>query len=292
MTSFDFASADGTQIRGWRNEQAGTPVVIANGLGSIPEAFPFLMAPHSGYDAVTWYHRGTFGSERPADQKAIRIEDHVADMLALMDCQGVEKALVVSWSLGVNVAFEFALEHPERVLGILGIAGVPGGTFASMGGPLRIPRPMRHGVATRAARVGRLMGPALSRVAPVIPVNRRTAWLVAHTGFMTPAAKPDVVVPMLRMFLQHDWQWYAELALAAAEHPAMDLSFVTCPVTLVGGQHDVLTSMHDVVACAGAIPHANVTVLPGSHFLPLEYPGLLHDALDELSGRSSARMEA
>jgi pimeloyl-ACP methyl ester carboxylesterase len=287
-----FTSADGTRLRGWRNHQSGMPVVIANGLGSIPEAWPTLMAPDCGYDVVTWFHRGTFGSERPADPRAIRIEDHVADMLALMNSQGIEKALVVSWSLGVNIAFEFALEHPDRVLGILGVAGVPGGTFATMGGPLRIPRALRHRVAVRAAKVGRALGPALTKAAPVIPVTNRTAWLVAHTGFMLPAAKPEIVKPMLRTFLRHDWKWYGELAVAAAEHPAMDLSFVTCPVTLVGGQHDVLTSMHDVVACAQKIPHACVTVLPGSHFLPLEYPGLIHTALDELSARSSTTLDA
>jgi pimeloyl-ACP methyl ester carboxylesterase len=287
-----FTSADGTRLRGWQNHQRGVPVVIANGLGSIPEAWPTLMAPDCGYDVVTWFHRGTFGSERPADPKSIRIEDHVADMLALMDSQGIEKALVVSWSLGVNIAFEFALEHPDRVLGILGVAGVPGGTFATMGGPLRIPRALRHSVATRAAKLGRVIGPVLTKVAPVIPVTNRTAWLVAHTGFMLPAAKPEIVKPMLRTFLRHDWKWYGELAVAASEHPAMDLSFVTCPVTLVGGQHDVLTSMHDVVACAQKIPHASVTVLPGSHFLPLEYPGLIHTALDELAARSSTTLDA
>lgn len=292
MTEFSFTSADGTVLRGWSNEQRGIPVVIANGLGSIPEAFPFLMVEGSGYQASTWYHRGTFGSERPRDPKAIRIEDHVADLLALMDDRGIGKALVVSWSLGVNVAFELALEHPDRVLGILGIAGVPGGTFATMGGPLRIPRPLRHAVSTRAARLGRRIGPALTKAAPLIPVTPRTAWVVSHTGFMLPAAKTDVVVPMLQKFLRHDWAWYAELALAAADHPQLDVSAVTCPVTMVGGQHDVLTSVHDVVACAERIPHAEVNVLPGSHFLPLEYPAEVRGALDDLAGRVSATMEA
>lgn len=286
MTDFDFASADGTRLKGWRNGQSGVPVVIANGLGTTPEAWPFLMAEDSGYDALTWYQRGTFGSERPADPSRIQIEDHVADLLALMDHQGVDKALVVSWSLGVNIAFEFALEHPDRVLGILAVAGIPGGTFATMGGPLRIPRKLRRPLSIRAARLGKAIGPALTWLAPKIPVTDRTAWLVAHTGFMLPAAKPDIVQPMLKRFMRHDWKWYAELALAAAEHHAMDLSFVTCPVTLVAGQHDVLTSMHDVVQCAEGIPHALVTVLPGSHFLPLEYPGPLCDALGDLRRRT------
>ncbi|MDX6243032.1 MAG: hypothetical protein QOE76_755, partial [Frankiales bacterium] len=96
-------------------------------------------------------------------------------------------------------------------------------------------------------------------------------------------ARPEVVVPMLDQFLRHDWQWYTRLAVAAAKHDPMDLHFVTCPVTLVAGRHDVLTSMHDVVDAAEQIPHALITVLNGSHFLPMEYPKELHTALDDLA---------
>jgi pimeloyl-ACP methyl ester carboxylesterase len=280
---FDLTSADGTLIRGWRSGQEGPAVVIANGLGAIPEAWPALTREGSGYDALTWYHRGTFGSDRPADPARIRVQDHVDDMLALMDDQGVDKALVVAWSVGVNMAFEFAQRHPDRVSGLLAVAGLPGGTFAAMGGPLGIPRRLRHPVAVRAAKTGRVLAPVLNRVSANLPVTRRTAWAIAHTGFMLPAAKPKVLVPMLERFLTHDWGWYSQLAVAASKHRAMDLSFVTCPVTLVAGRHDVLTSMHDVVACAAKIPHAEITVLPGSHFLPLEHPELIHDALDALA---------
>ena len=49
----------------------------------------------------------------------------------------------MGWSMGVNTAFELALRHPERVTGIFAVAGVPGDTFATMLGPLRLP----HGVA-------------------------------------------------------------------------------------------------------------------------------------------------
>lgn len=286
-TTFDLTSSDGTQIKAWRSGQPGVPLVIANGLGTIPEAWPALMREGSGYDTLTWYQRGTFGSARPADRTHIRIEDHVEDMLALMDDQGVDTALVACWSLGVNIAFEFARRYPDRVAGILAVAGVPGGTFATMGGPLRIPRRLRRPLSLRAARTGALVGPALTWLTPKIPVNDRTAWLVAHTGFMLPAAKADVVVPMLKEFLQHDWRWYGRLAVAADAHAPMDLQFVTCPVALVAGKHDLLTSVHDVVACADQMPHATVTVLPGSQFLPLEYPEELHDALDDLAGRVS-----
>jgi pimeloyl-ACP methyl ester carboxylesterase len=66
----------------------------------------------------------------------------------------------------------------------------------------------------------------------------------------------------------------------------MDVSFVKCPTTLVAGKWDVLTSMDDVIDTASRIPHAQITVLPGSHFLPMEYPELVATALSELARRS------
>jgi 3-oxoadipate enol-lactonase len=287
VPAFDARSADGTVVRGWHNDGSGLPVLISNGLGTTPESWPSLVRPDSGYDVTTWYYRGTFGSQRPTDRTRIRVEDHVEDAVAVMDAQGVDRALVVCWSIGVNIGFELAQRHPDRVAGLLAVAGVPGGTFGTMGAPWRIPRLLRRPVAVRTAKAMRAAGPLLTRLTPLVPVNQRTAWLVAHSGLMRPAAKPELLVPMLDEFLRHDWRWYMELAVAASEHAPMDLSFVRCPTTLVAGRHDVLTSMHDVVEAASRIPHAQITVLPGSHFLPLEYPELLTVALDELARRSS-----
>jgi pimeloyl-ACP methyl ester carboxylesterase len=285
-TTFDFLSSDGTCIRGWRSDGDGIPVVVSNGLGTIPQAWPALVRPDSGYSVRTWYYRGTFGSERPIDPSRIRVADHVADLLALMDAEGIERALLAGWSIGVNVAFEMAERYPDRVAGLMAVAGVPGGTFGTMGAPLRIPRRLRRPVAVRAARVLRAAGAALTPVANRVPVNDRLAWLVTHSGFMLPTAKAEVVTPMLDEFLKQDWRWYMKLAVAAAEHEPMDVSFVKCPTTLVAGKWDVLTSMDDVIDAASRIPQAQITVLPGSHFLPMEYPELVSTALAELARRS------
>jgi len=285
-TSFDYPSTDGTSIRGWRGDGQGLPVIISNGLGTIPQAWPGLIGADSGYSVRTWYYRGTFGSDRPRDPGRIRVEDHVEDMVALMDHEGIERALVAGWSIGVNIAFEFAQRHPDRVAGLMAVAGVPGGTFGTMGAPWRIPRRLRQPIATRAVKALRVAGPVLTPIAHRIPVNDRVAWLISHTGVMRPAAKAEVLTPMLAEFLKQDWTWYMGLAVAAAEHSPMDLSFLQCPTTLVAGKHDVLTSMHDILDAASRIPHAQITVLPGSHFLPMEYPKLVATALDELARRS------
>jgi pimeloyl-ACP methyl ester carboxylesterase len=285
-TFFDVTSADGTVLRGWCNGSDGVPLVVSNGLGTIPQAWPALVASDSGYRAVSWYYRGTFGSQRPADPTRIRVADHVDDMLALMDHQGIERGLVACWSIGVNIAFEFVQRHPDRVAGLLTVAGVPGGTFATMGGPWRIPRRLRKPIATTVAKGAQRLGGPLTWAAHRLPVDERVAWLLTHSGLMRQAARPEVLVPMLQEFVRQDWRWYMRLAVAASEHAAMDLSFVRCPTTLVAGRHDVLTSVEDVMEAAARIPHADVTVLPGSHFLTLEYPELIAVALDELARRS------
>src|SRR3954471_5165077 len=164
VAHFEYVSGDGTRIRGWRNRDdgVGVPVVISNGLGTPPTAWPALVRADSGFRSLTWYYRGTGGSDRPHDESAIQVEDHMADLLALMDHEGVDKALLVCWSLGVNIAFEFAERHPHRVAGLLAVAGVPGGTFHALGGLLGIPRRLRHPVGIRGARLLTKAGPLLS----------------------------------------------------------------------------------------------------------------------------------
>lgn len=288
MAAFTFTSGDGTKIAGWRNDgdTGGTPVVISNGLGTPPAAWPTVIRPESGLRVVTWYYRGTGGGERPADESRIRVADHVEDLLALMDHEGVDRALLACWSLGVNVGFEFARTYPERVAGLMAVAGVPGGTFRAMFGPLRVPRRFRHGLGVTAARVGRRIGPQLTWLAGHVPLNRSTALVINHSGFVLPSAKPERLIPALEEFRTHDFAWYFSVAMAAADHRPMDLGFVKVPVTLVAGKYDVLTSMYDMVEAASQIPHAELHLLPGSHFLPLEYPDELAEELSRLAERA------
>jgi pimeloyl-ACP methyl ester carboxylesterase len=287
VARFTFTGDDATAVIGWRNDGVGPPVVICNGLGTPPAAWPTITKPDSGFRVATWYYRGTGGGERPADPTHITVQDHVGDALALMDHEGIDRAVLACWSLGVNIGFEIARQHPDRVAGILAVAGLPGGTFDSIGGPLGIPPRLRYRVGTAAARLGRTAGPALSWTARHIPANRVTATMLSHSGFLLPAAKPERLVPALREFREHDFRWYFTLALAGSKHEAMDLAFITEPVTLVAGRHDVITSMHDMVEAASQIPHAILHVLPGSHFLPLEYPDELALELRALVARTA-----
>lgn len=271
MTAFAFTAADGTAMNGVTNDGTGPDVLICNGLGAPLSCWPLLARADAGLRVVSWDYRGLGGSARPADRSRIDVADHVADALALLDGRGIERAVVASWSIGVNVAFELAERYPDRVSGLLAVAGVPGGTFSAMFGPARrLPR-ARHAAALGVARGLRLAGPALGAVSRVTPVSRATAAVVRHTA-MRPAARPEVVLPVLAEFRGHDFRWYFTLAVAMAGHRPMDLAFVECPAVLVAGRHDVVTSRHDMARASARIPHARLEVLDGSHFLPLERP--------------------
>jgi len=89
-----------------------------------------------------------------------------------------------------------------------------------------------------------------------------------------------------REFSTHPWTWYSQLVLAAAKHRAMDTSFVTFPVTVVAGLLDTLAAADDLRVLAGRIPRARFLQLNGTHFLPLQYPEVLHDELHALADRT------
>ena len=279
-------ATDGTVLRAWSNEGAGPAVLLCNGLGAPPQAWPGVVAQDSGFRVVTWDQRGLGGSQRPPDRSRVRVEDHADDARAVLDAFGVRSALVVGWSLGVNVAFELVLESPDRVSGVLAVAGVPGGSYESLFAPQGLPRPMRSHLGRLGTRLLPVVGPLLPMVAASLPrvadllhpaVVRGLAREVAHTG---------ALAAVLREFSRHDWKWFRHCADAIAEHAALDVTTVRCPVTLVAGRFDSLVDVADMRATARAVPGARFRELLGTHFLPLQYPRVMVAELRALDQRS------
>ncbi len=290
-STFEFTSEDGTVLEGWTNNGTGPPILVCNGLGVPPEAWPRLLDPDCGYRVVGYNHRGTLGSAKPADPDRIRIDDHVADALAVLDHVGIDRALLVAWSYGVNVSFELTLRYPERVAGLVMCAGVPGGTLDSAFAPLLVPRQLRRPMSIAVAKTGELVGPQLNALARLIPVNRTTADVMRYTGMIMPSARSEDILPWLETFMKQDFSWYFHLFPPAGEHERMDPSFVEVPVTVAAGGMDALTSMLDVVAFAKEIEHAEVHVLRGTHFLPLEFPDEIMAMIDGVLLRSDLASE-
>jgi pimeloyl-ACP methyl ester carboxylesterase len=271
--------ADGTALRAWCNDGAGPPVLLCNGLGAPEAAWPGLVARSSGYRVVSWSYRGLTGSARPVDPAQVRVEDHADDARAVLDAFDVPAATVIGWSLGVNVAFELALEDPGRVLGVLAVAGVPGGSFSSLFAPYGLPRRLRAPAGRWSSRLLPVLGPLLPAVAASLPPWPELLSPAALRGPAHEAAHPGALRSVLQEFSRHDWRWFRHLALAIAEHAPLDIAPVRCPVTFVAGRYDSLVDVADVRRAAGSVPGARLRVLPGTHFLPLQYPAVLLEEL-------------
>jgi pimeloyl-ACP methyl ester carboxylesterase len=279
-------SADGTVIEAWSNTAEGPTVLICNGLGTNPYAWPELLDSDCGIHVISWNHRGVGRSARPEDPSRVGVEVFVEDAVAVLDDAGVDRCVVAGWSFGVNTAFELALRHPERVSGLFAVAGVPGGTFASMGAPLLIPRPLREPISVGVARLMKLSGPLLTTVARRIPMGPVSTTALRYSGFMFPTAKPADVRRAVREFLTTPVDWYGHLAVAASDHRRVSLSKIEVPAAFVSGRWDVLASHRDMRTAADRIEDATYVELFGTHFLTLEQPKAIVELLHQLIERT------
>ena len=282
---YDVTSDDGTRIKAWTNDAQGPTLLLCNGLGTNPHAWPALLRRSCGVRVISWTHRGVGGSDRPRDHRRVGIDAFLEDAVAVMDSAGVRSCAVGGWSIGVNTAFELAVVHPDRVDGIFAVAGVPGGTFASMGAPLMIPRLARRPIALGVTRVLRRTGKVLTPVSSRIPVGVSFAQALSHSGFMLPTKEIPALRRAVKEFLTTPVDWYMHLALAAAQHPRVPLRHIKVPTAFVAGKYDILASSQDMATAAERIPGATYIELPGSHFLQLEHPDAVHEQLVDLMSR-------
>ncbi|SER52850.1 Pimeloyl-ACP methyl ester carboxylesterase [Lentzea xinjiangensis] len=255
-------------------------MLLCPGVGSGPESWPSLTGRGG---LLGWYMRGTMGSDRPVDERNISLDDHVSDAIAVLDDAGVERCVVMGWSMGVTIAAELALRHPERVAGLLLVAGAPGDSFDAML-PV-VPGAVRRFVGLTATKLLRQAGPVLDSVLHRVPAPDVTAFLLRHSGVIKPSSDPKAVANAVSRFLRHDWRWYFTLALALGAAPRQDLGTIVCPVTLLAGRDDVLTTAESMSGSVGALPQARLRVLPCSHYLPLEAPEVVSAELDLLLER-------
>ncbi len=289
LTFEDVLSDDGTRIRTWTNDLDGArnrpTVVLFNGLGTSPYAWPALLDPGCGVRVVSWNHRGVGGSARPEDPTRVGVTEFVEDALSVMDHYGIGKAVLMGWSIGVNTMFELALRHPERVSGLFAVCGVPGNTFATMLSPLHIPHWVAKTATVNLSRLLRTGGFALTPITSRLPVGERTVNTLARTGFMLAQADPSMSARAIRDFLSTPVDWYFHLALKSSEHARVSLSTIAVPAFFVAGTYDLMAGARAMKTAAARMQEATYVELRTSHFAQLERPGEVHQLLVEFLER-------
>jgi pimeloyl-ACP methyl ester carboxylesterase len=99
----------------------GTPVVLLHGLTATRRyvVMGSRALELSGHRVVTYAARAHGGSTGAEDPDAYDYDDLVEDLRAVMDDRGIDRAVLVGASMGAHTAVRMALDHPERVAGLV-----------------------------------------------------------------------------------------------------------------------------------------------------------------------------
>ena len=107
--------AGGVELSG-EQTGAGRPVVLLHGLTATRRyvVMGSRTLERSGHRVLAYDARGHGRSSAAADRD-YGYERLAADLLAVLDVTGVQRALLAGASMGAHTAVRFALAHPERV---------------------------------------------------------------------------------------------------------------------------------------------------------------------------------
>jgi pimeloyl-ACP methyl ester carboxylesterase len=227
-----------------QGDPAGVPVILLHGYSDSWRSYELLLRrlPDSIHAfAVT--QRGHGDADRPAD--GYRPEDHAADVAAFMDAVGVEAAVIVGHSGGSYTAQRFALDHPERTLGIVLV-----GAFHSMRGNPDVIG-LREVVSQLTDPVDREFVREFQESCVAQPVP---------DGFI------DAIVAESCKLPARVWKAYLQ-GIVDAEVPT-ESGTITAPTLIIWGDRDAFCPRGDQDALAAAIPGARLVTFEGTGHCP------------------------
>jgi pimeloyl-ACP methyl ester carboxylesterase len=99
----------------------GIPVVLLHGLTATHRyvVMGSRQLERSGHRVIAYDARGHGASDPPSSPAAYEYDDLLADLLAVLDAEGVQRAVLAGASMGAHTALKAAIEAPERVAGLV-----------------------------------------------------------------------------------------------------------------------------------------------------------------------------
>ncbi len=282
-------SADGTVIATYRAGTGPGRMVLAPGLGTPFLTWHYLIEDlGERYTLLTWDPRGTYGSQAPGDPARLGLQDHVSDMVAVCQSAGFERFILGGWSMGVQIALEYAHRHPEAVEGLVLIAGTYEHILDTALG-----LPGGGKVARGVLAVARLLAPWLGPAIAMGLGSNVTLRLLARTGMLKNNA--EFFAGMVREFRTLDFRTYLKMVERLDEHSAAPyLGQVKVPTLIIAGQEDRITPWAKMEALHKAIRGSEFFLVPNStHYVLVEYPEVVNlrirSFLKTLEGKTVAR---
>ena len=258
---------------------SGPVILFVNGLGASWHAFRSQIAHLSDrYRCLAWDYRGLFQDTPTGRGHASSIADHAGDALAILEQENAERAAVVGWSYGVQVALQAFAQAPARIAFMVLVGG---GARAPWGhtpeaGPLRQTYPA----------IFRLLGRVPTLVASLAQsgVSSPEAYTWARRiGLVGAGVDAELFAEVARNLTRLDIQ-RALQTLGEMERTDLSsvLGSVDVPTLVIGGDRDTFTSRAALERLVQRIPGAEYLLLPGaSHYLLLDHAQLVNLRIDK-----------
>jgi 3-oxoadipate enol-lactonase len=187
---------------------------------------------------------------------------YAADLAALLDTLGAERAVLCGLSMGGYVVFEFLRRWRERAAGLVLIATRASGDTADGRRARDAAAAQARDAGPRAIAEG-LVSKMLASTAPGSLVERVRAMMAA-----TPVAGMVGALGAMR---------------DRPDSTALLPGLAGIPTLVIAGAEDQLIPVSETSAIADAIPGARLVVVPGAAHLPtLEAPSVVTDAIRTL----------
>jgi len=114
-----YLDRDGVQIY-YEDHGTGPATLLTHGYTATLRMWdPQVAACGDLYRIIRWDMRGHGASDSPSDPAAYSHEATVADMAAILDACGVERAVIGGLSLGGFMSLAFHVAHPQRVKALM-----------------------------------------------------------------------------------------------------------------------------------------------------------------------------
>jgi pimeloyl-ACP methyl ester carboxylesterase len=106
---------------------AGVPLLLTHGFGATAGMWaPNIDALSVDRPVIVWDQRGHGSSDAPDDAGRYSEQISVADMTAILDAAGADRAVLGGMSLGGYLSLAFHLVHPQRVAALVLVDTGPG----------------------------------------------------------------------------------------------------------------------------------------------------------------------
>lgn len=258
-----FVDLNGLRVH-YKKAGDGKPAfILLHGFGASTYSWEKVLREFGSFGTTIAYDRPAFGlTSRPLPgewqgQSPYSPEANAALVLALMDAQGIDKAMLVGNSAGGAVAMDVALNHPERVEGLILVDAA----IYEGGG--------------RPAWIAPLLNlPQLQRVGPLLVRNIADSGMeLLRTAYHDQTKLTPETIAAYRQPLRVN-NWDAALwQFTAAANPRQfvpRLAELKMPVLVITGDDDRVVPTASSLRLAQEIPNAKLAVLEKCGHLPQE----------------------